>query len=61
MPVYTSNRSSSIPAEHAVTVTTDGNDQTGPKLLFQMHSNWVLVPGAGKIAFATGQDPGIYT
>jgi hypothetical protein len=50
-----------VPAEHGVSVATSGADQTGPRLIFQMHSNWVLVPGAGQIAFASGQDPGIYT
>jgi hypothetical protein len=42
-------------------VTTAGADQTGPRLMFQSHCGWVLIPSAGKLLHAVSSDPGIYT
>lgn len=60
MPIYTSG-SQTADAAHGMKVTSDGADLAGPRLVFQGHADWVLVPGAGKIECASGQQPGIYT
>jgi hypothetical protein len=61
MPTYTSTTAPSVPAEHGVAVTTGGLALTGPRLVFQSHSNWVKIPKAGEWDDAGGQDPGIFT
>lgn len=60
VPIYTSG-SQSADAAHGMKVTSDGADQTGPRLVFQGYADWVLIPGAGNIDNAGGQQPGIYT
>ena len=61
MPIYISSQQPIIGAEKAVHIATAGSDRTGPRLQFQSHSNWLLIPGAGKMAEADENTPGIYT
>jgi hypothetical protein len=62
MPVYTTNGMNSNPAEHGICAALPGaGDLGGSRLIFQSHSQWVLIPGAGRIGHATGDDNGIYT
>jgi hypothetical protein len=61
MPTYRINNTQSTPAEQGVRVSSGGIDLQGRRLVFQNTANWVFVNGAGKMAAAGPNAPGIYT
>lgn len=61
MPTYTVNQNGLVDAAQGICVTDPATNQPGSRLVFQSTGDWVHVPGAGRVAAAGANHPGIYT